>query len=131
LIQAKNNYRIAKNNLANLLGYNLPRDIWDNIPLKLIDTLDATPYQINLPDALQQALNNRPELLALRKTEELQRLNITERAVRLQAEPRAGFRRLQLVQRAIHRSARGFERQAWTAGTPGAQLQLGAFSTGC
>ena len=78
LIQAQNNYRIAKNNLANLLGYNLPRDIWENIPLKLTDTLDAIPYQINLPDALQQALNNRPELVALRKTEELQRLNITD-----------------------------------------------------
>ena len=78
LIQAQNNYRIAKNNLANLLGYNLPRDIWENIPLKLTDTLDAMPYQINLPDALQQALNNRPELVALRKTEELQRLNITD-----------------------------------------------------
>ncbi len=34
LIQAQNNYRIAKNNLCNLLGYNLPRDVWDNIPLK-------------------------------------------------------------------------------------------------
>jgi outer membrane protein TolC len=78
LIQAQNNYRIAKNNLCNLLGYDLPRDIWDNIPLKLIDTLDATPYQINLPDALQQALNQRPELAALRNTEELQKLNITD-----------------------------------------------------
>ncbi len=44
LIQAQNNYRIAKNNLCNLLGYNLPRDIWENIPLKLTDTLDSTPY---------------------------------------------------------------------------------------
>jgi outer membrane protein TolC len=78
LIQARNNYRIAKNNLANLLGYNLPRDIWENIPLKLTDTLDATPYQINLPDALQQALTKRPELAALRNTEELQKLNITD-----------------------------------------------------
>ena len=78
LIQARNNYRIAKNNLANLLGYNLPREIWDNIPLNLTDTLDATPYQIDLPEALQQALNNRPELAALRKTEELQYLNITD-----------------------------------------------------
>jgi len=77
LIQAQNSYRIAKNNLCNLLGYNLPREIWDNIPLNLTDTLDATPYQINLPDALQQALNKRPELVALRKTEELQKLNIT------------------------------------------------------
>jgi outer membrane protein TolC len=78
LIQARNNYRIAKNNLSNLLGYNLPRDIWENIPLNLTDGLDAAPYEINLPNALQQALEKRPELLALRKTEELQNLNITD-----------------------------------------------------
>ncbi len=77
LIQAQNSYRIAKNNLCNLLGYNLPREVWDNIPLSLTDTLDAAPYQINLSDAMQQALANRPELVALRKTEELQKLNIT------------------------------------------------------
>jgi outer membrane protein TolC len=77
LIQAQNNYRIAKNNLSNLLGYNLPREVWDNIPLNLTDTLDAVPYQINLSDALQEALAKRPELVALRKTEELQKLNIT------------------------------------------------------
>jgi outer membrane protein len=77
LIQAQNSYRIAKNNLCNLLGYNLPREIWDNIPLDLTDALDATPYQIDLPDALQQALNKRPELVDLRKAEELQKLNIT------------------------------------------------------
>jgi outer membrane protein len=76
LIQAQNNYRIAKNNLSNLLGYNLPREVWDNIPLNLTDTLDATPYEINLSDALQAALAKRPELVALRKTEELQKLNI-------------------------------------------------------
>ena len=46
MIQARNNYRIAKNNLSNLLGYNLPRDIWEDIPLNLTDTLDAAPYQI-------------------------------------------------------------------------------------
>jgi outer membrane protein len=80
LIQAKNNYRIAKNNLSNLLGYNLPRDITDNIPLNLTDALDAAPYQINLSDALQQALDQRPELLALRRTSELQKLNITAAA---------------------------------------------------
>jgi outer membrane protein len=76
LIQARNNYRIAKNNLVNLLGYNLPREVWEDVPLNLTDTLDAVPYQVNLPDAIQQALANRTELLALRKTEELQKLNI-------------------------------------------------------
>ncbi len=76
LIQARNNYRIAKNNLANLLGYNLPRDIWEDIPLNLSGNLDAEPYQIDLPQAIEQALANRTELAALRKQEDLQRENI-------------------------------------------------------
>jgi outer membrane protein len=76
LIQARNNYRIAKNNLSNLLGYNLPHEIWENIPLDLTDDFDAKPYPINLPDAIQQALNRRTELLSLRKDVELQQLNI-------------------------------------------------------
>ncbi|HEU5396071.1 MAG TPA: TolC family protein, partial [Verrucomicrobiae bacterium] len=76
LIQARNQYRIAKNNLSNLLGYNLPRDIWEDVPLNLTDPLDALPYQVNLPDAIQQALNNRTELAALREAEKLQKLNI-------------------------------------------------------
>jgi outer membrane protein TolC len=76
LIQARNNYRISKNNLSNLLGYNLPRDIWEDIPLQLTDTLDAVPYQVNLPEAIQQALGKRTELVALRKAEQLQQLNI-------------------------------------------------------
>jgi outer membrane protein TolC len=76
LIQARNNYRIAKNNVSNLLGYNLPRDIWEDIPLRLTDTLEAVPYELNLPDAIQQSLSHRTELVVLRKTEELQQLNI-------------------------------------------------------
>jgi TolC family type I secretion outer membrane protein len=76
LIQARNNYRIFKNNLSNLLGYNLPRDIWENIPFDLTDKLEATPYHVNLPDAIQQALNSRSELVALRKTVELEKLGI-------------------------------------------------------
>jgi outer membrane protein TolC len=76
LIHAKNDYRIAKNNLANLLGYNLPRDIWENIPLNLTDALEAAPYAVQLPDAIQEALSRRTELVALRKQVELQELNI-------------------------------------------------------
>jgi outer membrane protein TolC len=76
LIRARNNYRITKNNLSNLLGYNLPREIWDDIPLNLTDTLDAAPYQVDLPAAIQQALARRTELVAARKTAELQRLNV-------------------------------------------------------
>ena len=76
LIQARNNYRIAKNNLSNLLGYNLPREIWEDIPLNLTDVLDAAPYEVDLPAAIQQALSRRTELTALRKTAELQHLNV-------------------------------------------------------
>jgi outer membrane protein len=78
LIRARNAFRIAKNNLVNHLGYNLPRDIWEDIPLQLTDPLDAEPYQIALPDAIQQALENRTELGALRKAEQLQRENIVQ-----------------------------------------------------
>ena len=76
LIRARNDYRIAKNNLANLLGYNLPRDIWEDIPLHLSDKLEAQPYRIDLPQAIEEALANRTELAALRKTEALQRENV-------------------------------------------------------
>ncbi|HVU27783.1 MAG TPA: TolC family protein [Verrucomicrobiae bacterium] len=76
LIQARNNYRIAKNNLCILLGYNLPRNVWEDIPLTLTDKLDDAPYQINLPDAIQHALATRTELVVLQKNQELQKLNI-------------------------------------------------------
>jgi outer membrane protein len=76
LIRARNNYRIAKNFLSNLLGYNLPRDIWEDIPLQLTDKLEAPPYHVDLPAAIQQALERRTELKALSKQEELQKENI-------------------------------------------------------
>ena len=76
LINARNAYRIAKNNLSNLLGYNLPRTVWEDIPLNLTEKLDAAPYNIELPTAISQALERRTELTALQKTEGLQRENV-------------------------------------------------------
>ena len=73
LIRARNAHRIAKNNLVNLLGCNLPRDIGEDVPLQLTGTLDAEPYQIELPAAIAQALEKRTELAALRKAEQLRR----------------------------------------------------------
>jgi len=78
LIQARNSYRIAKNNLVNLLGYNLPREILEDVPLNLMDGFDTAPFEVNLPEAVQQALDRRTELMALRKTVELQKLNIVD-----------------------------------------------------
>lgn len=76
LIQARNSYRIAKNNLSNLLGYNLPRDVWEDVPLNLSDKLDSAPYEVDLPSAIARALETRTELVALRKGEALEKLGI-------------------------------------------------------
>ena len=73
LIQAKNDHRICKNNLLNLLAVNLPRTVWENVPLQLSDTLEARPYEIDLPAALARAMEKRPELAALRKARALRR----------------------------------------------------------
>ena len=76
LIAARNALRISKNNLANLMGYDLPRDVWEDIPLNLTDSLATAPWDIKLPDAIQQALTRRTELVALKKAVDLQKLNI-------------------------------------------------------
>ncbi len=77
LIRARNNHRIAKNNLVNLLGYDLPRDVWEDIPMQLTDTLEVGDYSIELPAAILQALTRRTELGVLRKLEQLRAEDIT------------------------------------------------------
>jgi outer membrane protein TolC len=76
LIHAKSQYRIAKNVLVNLLGYNLPREVLENIPVTLTDNFDIVPWTQALPDAIQQALERRPELQALRQEINLQDVNV-------------------------------------------------------
>ena len=76
LSRARNAWRISKNTLANLLGYNLPAGIWEDIPLQLTDKLEVIPYTIELPAAIAQALERRPELVALRASEGLAKEDI-------------------------------------------------------
>ncbi len=76
VINVHNLYRVTKNNLCVVLGYNLPRDVWEDIPLHLTDKLEADPYDVKLPDAIAQALQRRTELQALQKTVGLNRENI-------------------------------------------------------
>jgi outer membrane protein TolC len=76
LIRARNSLRIAKNNLANLLGFNVPRETDEDIPLKLSSKLEAEPYELSLSLALTQALERRTELGALRKAQALRREDI-------------------------------------------------------
>jgi outer membrane protein len=76
LIQARNDYRIAKNNLAQLLGYRVPAGVWEDIPLKLAGKLEAEPYSLELPAALAEALGSRPELRVLEKNEKIQQESV-------------------------------------------------------
>lgn len=78
LIKARNSHRVAKSNLANLLGYNIPRNVWEDIPLQLTAKLEdmAVPYNIDLPSALGQAIERRPELGALKKAVGLRQENL-------------------------------------------------------
>lgn len=76
LIRARNSFRIAKNSLANLLGYDLPKGTTEDIPLRLSGKLSDEPYEVNLSDALLRAYENRTELAALRKAEKLRGENV-------------------------------------------------------
>jgi outer membrane protein TolC len=68
---ARNNYRVAKNNLANLMGFHLPADSGEDIALVLSGKLEAEPFETGLPALLALALRDRPELTTLRKAEKL------------------------------------------------------------
>src|SRR5207247_1277899 len=77
LIRARNAHRIAKNNLATLLGHNLPLTVWEDLPLTLTGKLEPEPYEIELPAALAQARERRPELGVFRKSETLRKERVT------------------------------------------------------
>jgi outer membrane protein len=76
LIRARNAFRIAKNNLVNQLGFNVPKEVVEDIPLTLAGKLEAVPYQIELPQAIALALERRTELGVLRKTQALRNEDI-------------------------------------------------------
>jgi outer membrane protein TolC len=71
LSRSRNAWRISKNNLASLLGYDLPTNIWENIPLQLTGRLEREPFEVDLPAALAQAIQNRPELAVIRQSRDL------------------------------------------------------------
>jgi outer membrane protein TolC len=73
LITARNSFRISKNNLANLLGLNVPAGTYEDIPLMLSGKLEAEAFDMELPSAISQALEKRTELGSLRKAEALRK----------------------------------------------------------
>ena len=56
LVQAQGDYRIAKQTLVEQLGYDLPTNITDNLPLNLTTPLVARPYPHKLSAALAMAI---------------------------------------------------------------------------
>jgi outer membrane protein len=76
LIRARNTLRISKNNLANLLGFNVPKESTENIPLQVSGKLEAQPFDIELPRAISLALRRRTELESLRKAQALRKEDI-------------------------------------------------------
>jgi len=76
LIRAENAHRTAKNNLATLLGYNIPTTVAEDIPIVLTDKLEAEQYNVDLPAAIGQAMERRSELGALRKAAALRKEEI-------------------------------------------------------
>lgn len=71
LIRARNAWRNGKTLLAHLLGYRVPDQVTEDVPLQLSDRLDAPPYDIDLGRALALAQEQRTELKALRASEKL------------------------------------------------------------
>ena len=69
--QATGDYRVAKQKLVELLGYNLAPIVSDDLSLNLTTPLEARPYPKSLATALAEALQNRTEIAALEKEEHL------------------------------------------------------------
>jgi outer membrane protein len=76
LIRARNLYRVSKNNLVNLMGADVPREMLEDIPINLSGTLEAQPLNLEIGKAVALALEHRTELESLRKLEGLRREDI-------------------------------------------------------
>ena len=114
LIRARNSLRIAKNNLSNLLGFNLPKETTEDIPLTLSGKLEAEPYQLDLPRAVSLALERRSELEALRKAEALRKEDIVsaKAGYRPSMQAYAGYE----ARNSLFNSDLTYEDHGWIAG---------------
>ena len=70
-VRAIGDHRVAKQQLIELLGYDLSPAVSDDLPLQLTTPLIARPYSQSLFAALSEARQNRTEVRALEKEERL------------------------------------------------------------
>jgi hypothetical protein len=72
-VQTVGDYRVAKQKFVELLGYNVPASVSDDLSLMLTTPLEAQPYGKSLETALVEAVQNRNEIATLEKEERLQK----------------------------------------------------------
>ncbi len=70
-VQAIGDYRVAKQRFVELLGYNLPDTVGDDLGLSLTSPLEARPFPQSLRAALAMARDHRTEIATLEKEEHL------------------------------------------------------------
>jgi outer membrane protein len=78
LIRAENAFRISRDTLATLLGWNIPTNAVDSIPLRLSGRLAAEPFDISLPMAIAKARVQRPELTVRTMDRRLKKEEVTQ-----------------------------------------------------
>ena len=78
LIKARNDYRIAKNNLATLLGWDIPSGAGEDIPLHVSGKLTPSTNDVPLSVSIAKAFQQRPELAAARNNERLRHEDIVQ-----------------------------------------------------
>jgi outer membrane protein TolC len=66
LFRARNAQRTARNQLATLMGFDVPKEAGLEIPLEVTGKLALTTHEVALMDAIQKALAQRSELRSLR-----------------------------------------------------------------
>jgi outer membrane protein TolC len=66
VIRARNNWRVAKNDLATLLGWTVPSHILEDVPLTLSTAMEAGAVDLDLPGALARAVERRAEIGVVR-----------------------------------------------------------------
>jgi len=76
LITARNTYRTSLDQLRQSLGAPVSLTVDSSKTFDVVGTLQFTPAQYDLNSALESARANRPELLALSKTEQAQQRNV-------------------------------------------------------
>lgn len=78
LIKARNDYRIAKNNLATLLGWDIPSGAGEDIPLQISGKLNPSTNDVALSVSIAKAYQQRPELASARNNERLRHEDIVQ-----------------------------------------------------